>query len=166
MKKILIIIFTLFCTFSLTGCKEEKQSVSNIEIINDFVTVVANEDNDIVIDTTDVTSTATLVNYEVEGVTIQLIVVRHSDNTIGIAFNSCEACNISPNGYFIQKGNYFECQNCGTKVSIDKIGIVSGECNPFPAMEYEEKENKVILSKEYVESFKGYFEDWNGIISK
>lgn len=167
MKKILIIL-TLFCIFSLTGCSKstDVKTTTDTEIMNDFITATLNNEDNIVIDTTNITSTATLINYEVDGVIIQIIVIRHTDGTIGVAFNSCEACNISPNGYFIQKGDYFECQNCGTRVSIDKIGIVAGECNPFPATEYKEEENTITLSKEYVESFKSYFEDWNGITSK
>lgn len=96
-----------------------------------------------------------------DDVTIQFILVRGSDGVVRIAFNTCQVCNPSPNAYFVQKGDYFECQNCGAKFHIDDLGIISGGCNPTPVIEKTETENKIIIDKTYVESFKNKFVNWN-----
>lgn len=152
MKKIIIISAIILNLFFITGCDDNK-----------YIDVYSN-DGKIIIDTTNITSKATFVNYEVDSVVIQFIVVRGSDGVVRIAFNTCQVCNPSPNAYFIQKGNYLECQNCKTKFSIDKLGIEIGGCNPQPVENKQELENKIILDQEYVETFKEKFVDWNGKI--
>lgn len=102
--------------------------------------VEANDDGNIIIDTTNITSTATFVNYKVDDVTIQFVVVKGTDGVVGIVFNTCQSCNPSPNAYFVQKGG----------------------CNPHPVEEKEISENKIILTKDYVDTFKEKFENFNG----
>lgn len=97
---------------------------------NKQLTVKANEDNNIILDTSNITSTATFVNYDDEGIIIQFILVRGTDNKVRIALNTCQVCNPSPKAYFIQEGEYLVCQNCGTKFHINKIGIEKGGGNP------------------------------------
>ena len=129
------------------------------------MTVQANEDGNIIIDTKDITSVATFVNYKVDDIDrtiIQFIVVRGTDGKVRIAFNTCQACNPSPNAYFVQIGDYFECQNCGNNFHIDKIGEEKGGCNPAPVEEKEEKENQIIINSDYVNSYKEKFRNWNG----
>lgn len=90
---------------------------------NKYLTVKANEDNNIILDTSKITSTAIFVNYDDDGIIIQLILVRGTDNKVRIALNTCQVCNPSSKAYFIQEGEYLVCQNCGTKFHINKIGI-------------------------------------------
>lgn len=104
----------------------------------------------------------TLVNYSIDDTIIQFMVVRGTDGKIRIAFNTCQACNPSPNAYFIQKGSYIECQNCGNRFHIDRIGVESGGCNPATIEEMEELEDKIILKTSYVDTFKEKFENWHG----
>ena len=120
------------------------------------------EGENVIINTNSITKTVTFVNYKLDDITIQFIVVKRSDGTIDIAFNTCQVCNPSPNAYFIQKGDYFECQNCGNRFTIDQIGKESGDCNPAPVKEYKEANGKIIMSKEYVDSYKTKFEKWDG----
>ena len=96
---------------------------------NKYITVKANEDNNIILDTSNITSTATFVNYDDECIIIQFILVRGTDNKVRIALNTCQVCNPSPKAYFIQEGEYLVCQNCGTKFHINKIGIEKGWWN-------------------------------------
>lgn len=163
MKKLLVVLVLFLSIFSLTGCKndsETKVETSN----NNFITVESNEEGKIIINTEDITSDVTFVNYEVDGVVIQFIVVRGTDGKVRIAFNTCQACNPSPNAYFIQVGEYLQCQNCGNKFHIDKIGIEKGGCNPAPVEEKEEKDDAIIIDQDYVDSYKTKFENWNGPI--
>ena len=69
---------------------------------NKQLTVKANEDNNIILDTSNITSTTTFVNYDDEGIIIQFILVRGTDNKVRIALNTCHVCNPSPKAYFIQ----------------------------------------------------------------
>lgn len=161
MKKLMLV----FMLFLLVGCNNS--SVILEESYNDensdtkYVTVFS-KDGKIVIDTKDVTSKAIFVNYEVDGVIIQFIVVRGTDGVVRIAFNTCQACNPSPKAYFIQKGDYIECQNCGNKFHINKIGIESDGCNPAPVLDKEIDGDNIIIDKTYVDSYKNKFERWNG----
>lgn len=161
MKKILVLLILFLCIFTLTGCGNEKNKEEKTS--NSFITVKANEDGKIVISTEDITSDVTFVNYEVDGVIIQFIVVRGTDGKVRIAFNTCQACNPSPNAYFIQVGEYLQCQNCGNKFHIDKIGIEKGGCNPAPVEEKEETDNSIIIAQEYADSYKAKFKNWKGL---
>ena len=160
MKKILIMFLTITSVLCLTGCSKNEKSQEE-KVTNKFENAKVEGEN-VIINTNSITKTATFVNYKLDDITIQFIVVKRSDGTIGIAFNTCQACNPSPNAYFIQKGDYFECQNCGNRFTIDQIGKESGGCNPAPVKEYKEANGKIIMSKEYVDSYKTKFEKWDG----
>ena len=167
MKKTLVILLLIVGIFCLTGCnnnekKETKNKGSEEYVKANFLNVEANNDGNIIIDTTNITSTATFVNYKVDNVTIQFVVVKGTDGVVRIAFNTCQSCNPSPNAYFVQKGEYLECQNCGNRFHIDEIGEAKGGCNPHPVEEKEISENKIILTKDYVDTFKEKFENFNG----
>lgn len=125
---------------------------------NKYLTVKANEDNNIILDTSNITSTATFVNYDDDSIIIQFILVRRTDNKVRIALNTCQVCNPSPKAYLIQEGKYLVCQNCGTKFHINKIGIENGG-NPTPVEEKQEEDNKIIISKDYVDTFKFKFKN-------
>ena len=64
----------------MTGC--EKQANQEEQVNNKFIDIEANEDGKIVIDTEEITSIATFVNYEVDDVIIQFIVVRGTDGEV------------------------------------------------------------------------------------
>lgn len=162
MKNLLVVLVLFFSVLTLTGCESDtqKEEISN----NNFITIEANEDGKIIIDTTNITANVTFVNYEIDNVIIQFVVVRGTDGNVRIAFNTCQACNPSPNAYFKQVGEYLQCQNCGNKFHIDKIGIEKGGCNPAPVEEKEVKDNEIIIDQDYVNSYKTKFENWNGPI--
>lgn len=159
MKKVFIIFVLFVIGFHLTGCENSEE-----ELINQFITVEADDEEKIVINTETINSVATFVNYEVDGVIIQFIVVRGTDGKVRIAFNTCQACNPSSNAYFIQKGECLECQNCKNKFHIDKIGEEQGGCNQTPVEEKEETDNQIIISQKYADSYREKFENWNGPI--
>ena len=143
MKKILIVILAITSVFCLTGCNKKAENQEE-KVTNKFENAKVEGEN-VIINTNSITKTATFVNYKLDDITTQFIVVKRSDGTIGIAFNTCQACNPSPNAYFIQKGDYFECQNCGNRFTIDQIGKESGGCNPAPVKEYKEANGKIIM---------------------
>ena len=117
MKKILIIILAITWVFCLIGWIKKAENQEE-KVTNKFENAKVEGEN-VIINTNSITKTVTFVNYKLDDITIQFIVVKRSDGTIGIAFNTCQVCNPSPNAYFIQKGDYFECQNCGNRFTID-----------------------------------------------
>lgn len=157
MKKILsILVLTLL--FILCGCDKVKDDKTNNNIIT-----VNPVDGKLIIDTTNITSDVTFVNYDSNGVIIQFIVVRGTDGVVRIAFNTCQACNPSPRAYFIQEGEYLKCENCASLFHIDKIGVDKDGCNPIVVEEKEEQDNKIIINTEYADTFRDRFVNWNGI---
>ena len=161
MKKVFIVIV---CILIASGCNYGKQNTKKGN--NKYVQARLNSDGNVIINTSDITSLATFVNYEVDGVTIQLIVVRATDDTIRVALNTCGTCSPSPNAYFLQDGEYLVCQNCGNKFHIDDVGFIEGitkeGCNPIPVKIMDEKDDEIIISSSFIEEYKDNFKNWNG----
>ncbi len=133
---------------------EEKNNIISVNSV----------DGKIEIDTTNITSDVTFVNYDSNGVIIQFIVVRGTDGVVRIAFNTCQACSPSPRAYFVQEGEYLKCENCASLFHIDKIGVEKDGCNPIVVEEKEQTDNKIIIKTEYADSFRDKFVNWKGII--
>lgn len=158
MKKFFSIL-AIFSIFILYGCdkQEEVEKKNNIITVNPV-------DGKLVIDTTNITSDVTFVNYDSNGVIIQFIVVRGTDGEVRIAFNTCQACNPSPRAYFVQEGEYLKCENCASLFHIDKIGVEKDGCNPIVVEEKEVSENKIIITTDYADTLRDKFVNWNGIV--
>ena len=73
MKKVLLIFVLFTSILSLTGC--EKGDNGEVVSNHNFVTVMVNKDGKIILDTKEITSIVTFVNYEIDGIIIQFIVV-------------------------------------------------------------------------------------------
>jgi hypothetical protein len=110
----------------------------------------------------EITSTAKFYPYSIDGVEMEVIAVKATDGSIRTALNTCQVCYDSGRGYYVQKSDYFVCQNCGSRFQIDKVEIVKGGCNPVPIL----KENKqddgkfITISKDFMASQKHYFSYW------
>ena len=152
-------ILAVFSIFILYGCdkQEEVEKKNNIITVNPV-------DGKLVLDTTNITSDVTFVNYDSNGVIIQFIVVRGTDGEVKIAFNTCQACNPSPRAYFVQEGKYLKCENCASLFHIDKIGVEKDGCNPIVVEEKEVSENEIIITTDYADTLRDKFVNWNGIV--
>lgn len=158
MKKFILVLLIVINISILTGCNDSSKNKNNENVIK----ATLNEDGDIIIDESEITEEATFLSYEIDGVTISFIVVRGTDGNVRVAFNTCQSCNPSPNAYFVQIGEYFECQNCGSRFHVDDIGVKRGGCNPAPVDELKAEDGFIIISKEYAKTYKDNFENWNG----
>ena len=158
MKKIFLGLLVIISFFALTGCGNSDADKGEQKVVQ----AILNEDGNIVIDESKITEEATFLSYEVDGVTIGFIVVRGTDGKVRVAFNTCQSCTPSPNAYFIQIGEYFECQNCGNRFHIDDIGVKRGGCNPAPVDEMTQEDGVITISSEYAKTYKDNFENWNG----
>lgn len=141
------------------GQTEETQENSSE---NTYITLEANEDDMVVIDTKEITETATFVNYDVDGAIIQLIVVRDEDDTVRVAFNTCQSCSPAPQAYFVQNGDSFVCQNCGNAFSTSQIGEERGGCNPMPVEELTETDDSIEIPASYLDEYAEAFANWQG----
>ncbi len=150
-------LFLLAIVFSLTGCTKEKEESKN-KIIE------VSSGSDIVIKTDEITENATFYNYDADGVTIQIFAVKATDGTVRIAFNTCGACNPSPMAFFVQHGDYFECQNCKNRFHRDEIGLKkSFGCSPIAILN-DDKEfsgNTITIKSTFIETYKQKFESIN-----
>ena len=69
----------------------------------------------------EVSSTAKFYPYILDGVNMEIIAVKATDGTIRTALNTCQVCYDSGRGYYVQRGEYLVCQNCGNRFHIDQI---------------------------------------------
>lgn len=97
-------------------------------------------DADLIISTSNITSTATFYPVEVDGTQLEVLAVKAPDGTVRTAFNTCQVCFDSGRGYYKQEGQALVCQNCGNKFTMDQVEVISGGCNPVPIL----PENKTV----------------------
>ena len=79
--------------------------------------------------------TASLYDYDAEGVTVELMALRDTTGQVRLALNTCQVCAGSPYAYFIQDGDSFICQNCGNVFPLEVVGVDAvneNGCNPVP----------------------------------
>ncbi len=124
------------------------------------IEVEANEEGNVVIDTTNISKIATFYTYTIDDVEIEFFAVKASDGTIRMAFNTCQVCSPSPKAYFKQSGTNFICQNCKNSFATDNIGVEKGGCNPIPITEDDrvDSENTITITKDFIESYKDSFD--------
>lgn len=159
MKKIAYYFFFFITIFFLTACSTTEK------MQNKYLPTTDYDDTHIAINPEEITTTATFYNYEVDGITIQLIAVRGTDGRIRVVFNTCQSCSPSPDAYFIQEGEYFICQNCQTKIHVDKLDDSSFGCSPVRIEGEEDINGLIVISKEKIEEAKERFKTWQGITS-
>ena len=110
----------------------------------------------------EVTSQAKFYPYKLDDINMEVIAVKASDDTIRTALNTCQVCFDSGKGYYVQTGEYLVCQNCGNKFHVDQVEKVKGGCNPVPVLDENKTvlEDSILISKDYLESQKEYFTNW------
>jgi uncharacterized membrane protein len=124
--------------------------------------VTADGNGDIVIQKSDVSSKARFYPVEVDGTKMEVIAVKAPDGTIRTAFNTCQVCYSSGKGYYKQKGNVLECQNCGNRFGMDDVEVTKGGCNPVPITERDKTvtDTSITISKEFLTEAKVIFANW------
>jgi uncharacterized membrane protein len=139
-----------------------------------FVGLVANQpsappsyaplvvDDDVVIPTSGVTTTASFYPVQIDGERLEIFAVKASDGSARTAFNTCMDCYLSGAGVYSQSGDTLICQNCGNVFSIDQIGLASGGCNPVPIPDSAktEENGSIKISKEFLLEQKAVFDSW------
>ncbi len=62
---------------------------------------------------------------------VEFFAVWTDDNVVRTAYNACDVCFRAKLGYR-EDGAFMVCSNCGSRFPADRIGRVSGGCNPAP----------------------------------
>ncbi|HEY5584546.1 MAG TPA: DUF2318 domain-containing protein [Ruminiclostridium sp.] len=122
----------------------------------------ASSGGDLVIPISEISETAKFYPFSVDGTKMEVVALKASDGTIRTALNTCQVCNNSGKGYYVQEGDVLVCQNCGNRFQADQVEKIKGGCNPVPIM----KENKtddgtnITISKDFLAQNKDLFTNW------
>jgi uncharacterized membrane protein len=119
-------------------------------------------DSDLVIPIAEVTANAVFYPVDIDGSRIEVLAVRAPDDSVRVAFNTCQVCYASGRGWYKQQGTVLVCQNCGNRFRMSQVGIRSGGCNPVPiaASGKTVTEKTITISKDYLKEAKGLFARW------
>ena len=131
--------------------KEDKKKMTKIE-----------KGDSLVIKTDDLSEDAAFYPIEVDGTEMEVIAVKDAEGTIRTAFNTCQICYDSGNGYYKQEGDELVCQNCGNSFTMDQVGETAGGCNPYPILDDDKTVTKaeIEISYDFLKESSDIFENW------
>ena len=135
-------------TTKTTGDKEETAKIE--------------KGDSLVIKTDDLSEDAAFYPIEVDGTEMEVIAVKDSEGNIRTAFNTCQICYDSGNGYYKQEGDTLVCQNCGNSFTMDQVGQTAGGCNPYPIMDDDKTvaEDEIQISYDFLKESSDIFTNW------
>lgn len=144
-KRIVAMILTgmMIVTLTLNGCGTK-------------------EGEKLVIPISDLSKKATFYPVEVDGTEMEVIAGKDSKGEIRTAFNTCQVCYDSGNGYYKQLGGELVCQNCGNSFTMDMVGETAGGCNPVPILEENRTvtDSEIQISYEFLKESSDIFANW------
>ena len=110
----------------------------------------------------DLTENASFYPVNVDGTEMEVIALKDTDGTLHTAFNTCQICYDSGNGYYKQEGDKLVCQNCGNSFTLDQVGKTAGGCNPWPILESDRtlEEDEILISYDFLKDSAGIFTKW------
>ena len=169
MKKIFItgiIAVTIMTVFS--GCGGNKNASTNASETeadsnnNKKETAKVEAGESLTIPLKDISEDVTFYPVEVDGTEMEVLAVKDSDGKIRTAFNTCQICYDSGNGYYKQEGDKLVCQNCGNSFTMDQVGETSGGCNPWSILENDRTvtEDELQISYEFLKDSSDNFFNW------
>lgn len=153
MKKNMLILICA-SAISIVGCQK---NVANVQ------SSILSSGGTLSIPVSELSSRTSFYPVTVDGTKMEIIAGRASDGTIRTAFNTCQVCYDSGNGYYKLDGDNLVCQNCGNVFTIDDVGIESGGCNPWPILESDRSiaDGYVQISYDFLDSEKSVFAKWD-----
>jgi hypothetical protein len=117
---------------------------------------------DLVIPISDISEKATFYPVNVDGIELEVLAVTAPDGTIRTAFNTCQVCYDSGNGYYKQEGDMLICQNCGNQFGMDQVEVSSGGCNPVPIFDENKTvdDENITIPFDFLNEAKVIFANW------
>jgi len=94
--------------------------------------VYVNDNNQIEIDASEITSSARYYSYDAGSKEVRFFALRGSDGQVRVAMDACDVCYSAKKGY-AQVGDVMKCNNCGNEYESDGIGtknVAGGGCWP------------------------------------
>ena len=116
-------------TLTACGSTATQEKIEESDSVRYITPTVDNGKISIDLDT--LSEHALYVNYDSDGINIQMIAVNASDGSSRLSLNTCQACNPSPKAFFMECDGKLVCQNCGNIFTMDSVGIAAGGCNPM-----------------------------------
>ena len=158
-KYIMTIMMIILSLTTLSGCGKEKASTS-ASGVNAAEKISSGES--LKIPVKEISEKASFYSVEVDATQMEVIAVKDSDGNIRTAFNTCQICYDSGNGYYKQEGNELVCQNCGNSFTMEQVGESAGGCNPWPILEEDktETDSEVKISYDFLKESSDIFENW------
>lgn len=110
----------------------------------------------------DILGTARFFPISIDGVDMEVLAVKDAQGTIRTAFNTCQVCYTSGNGFYKQVGDKLVCQNCGNEYAVDQVEIQSGGCNPWPIFSDSktETDKNIEISYDFLKESEQIFSNW------
>lgn len=158
MKKIMVTGMALLAAMTvLAGCG---RTGGNTEKDAEETSISSGENLTIPVD--ELTEDATFYPVNVDGTEMEVIAVKSSDGTIRTAFNTCQICYDSGNGYYKQEDDKLVCQNCGNSFTMDQVGETAGGCNPWPILESDRTttDSEIQISYDFLKDSAEIFANW------
>ena len=143
----------------------ETNKTETNETANNTANNTANEIKEgekLVIPISDLSEKAMFYPVEVDGTEMEVIAGKDSQGKIRTAFNTCQVCYDSGNGYYRQLGEELVCQNCGNSFTMDVVGETGGGCNPVPILEENRTvtDSEIQISYEFLKESSDIFANW------
>lgn len=163
-KKIRLLMSVALMTVvivGLAGCNRKTNKATNTTT-SSVNTDAVSSGEDLVIPSSEVSNKVSFYPVEIDGVKLEVIAVKASDNTIRTAFNTCQICYSSGRGYYKQSGDALICQNCGNQFAMDQVEVESGGCNPWPIFDENKTvdDDNITISYDFLKESTGIFENW------
>ena len=167
MKKFMItgMVFLTAMTV-LAGCGNaiETTTTEEISTADENQEISVSSGGNLTIPVDELTENAAFYSVNVDGTEMEVIAVKTSDGTIRTAFNTCQICYDSGNGYYKQEGDKLVCQNCGNSFTMDQVGETAGGCNPWPILESDRTlvDGEIQISYDFLRDSADIFANWKG----
>lgn len=161
MKKYIMAIMMIMMSLTmLVGCGKEKANKKGASDTNATEKIASGEN--LTIPVKEISEKASFYPVEVDGTQMEVIAVKDSDGNIRTAFNTCQICYDSGNGYYKQEGDNLVCQNCSNSFTMDQVGESAGGCNPWPILEEDktETDSEIKISYDFLKQSSDIFSNW------
>lgn len=143
--------------------KTEKKETKKIDDKKDEKETTKIEKGDsLVIKMDDLSEDAEFYPIEVDGTEMEVIAVKDEEGNVRTAFNTCQICYDSGNGYYKQEGDKLVCQNCGNSFTMDQVGETAGGCNPYPILDDDKTvtDKEIEISYDFLKESSDIFANW------
>lgn len=114
------------------------------------------------IDVTALTAEPSFVDWEQDGVAMQLIALADPSGTPRLAFNTCQSCGGSPYAWFEYLGDdTLQCQNCGLTFNTGTVGTAKAAgCNPVTITDFSVDGDTLTVSEKVLADAVPLFKNW------